>query len=435
MYLADVRLPIERANGIQTVQTAHALARRGHTVMLVCRPDTERPAREPLRYYGLPPLPSLTLAPVRVLGPSWLRRAQYLMAAAAWAMGRTSADILMTRDLGVASLLLRIPRACRPPLVYESHGFAPVVAGEMARLLSTGREASPRKRQRLFGRERHVWHVADGYVTITSGLLRELKETFGSRSGAAVVPDGASLPAHVLGFDACASSPPGSDPDGRTPVTAPHGSGVGGGTEGPRAPRSAAAGAGTSQDSPLVGYAGHLYPWKGVDVLVDALARLPLMRGLIVGGHPNEGDLARLRDRARTLGAADRIEFTGQVPPAEVRTRLAAADVLVLPNRRSQISSHYTSPLKLFEYLALGKPIVASDLPALREILTPGVTAELVEPDDAAALAEALSRVVGAPAYAAALGEHARQLAAEFSWDKRAERLEAIFTSLPTVQA
>jgi glycosyltransferase involved in cell wall biosynthesis len=393
VYFADVRLPIERANGIQTVETIHALARRGHLVTLVCRPDTERPPRDALAYYGLNEVPTLSLSRVRVWGPAILRRTQYVVAAAAWSVGRASSDVLMTRDLGVASLLLRVPRALRPPLVYESHGFAPKVAAEMADLLSTGRRASAIKQQRLLGRERHVWVKAEGYVTITRGLLDELSATFGTRGAAVVVPDGARL--------------------ADTPSQIP----------------------GSAHSTPVVAYAGHLYPWKGVDVLIEALALVPHVRGLIVGGHPREGDLDRVRARASALGLSDRIEFTGQVAPAEVRSRLASADILILPNRRTQTSAHYTSPLKLFEYLSLGKPIVASDLPALREILTPGVTAELVEADAPAALAAGIVRVVGAPAHAAALGSAARQLAAEFSWDTRAARLEALFTSLSAARA
>ena len=54
VYLADIRFPLERANGIQTFETCHALASRGHEVTLVVRPDTERPARDPFAFYGQP---------------------------------------------------------------------------------------------------------------------------------------------------------------------------------------------------------------------------------------------------------------------------------------------------------------------------------------------------------------------------------------------
>ena len=72
------------------------------------------------------------------------------------------------------------------------------------------------------------------------------------------------------------------------------------------------------------------------------------------------------------MNCASRVTFTGLMPPAEVAARLREADVLVLPNPASAISSEFTSPLKLFEYMASGRPIVASDLPSLREVLRDG---------------------------------------------------------------
>ena len=82
---------------------------------------------------------------------------------------------------------------------------------------------------------------------------------------------------------------------------------------------------------------------------------------------------------------ASRVTFTGLIEPPQVRERLARANVLVLPNPASAISSRFTSPLKLFEYMAAGRPIVASDLPALREVLSPDENAVLVTPGSAPA--------------------------------------------------
>ena len=59
LYFADIRFPLERANGIQTMETCHALAERGHAVTLVVKPDTHSPARDPFEFYGLPPHPTL----------------------------------------------------------------------------------------------------------------------------------------------------------------------------------------------------------------------------------------------------------------------------------------------------------------------------------------------------------------------------------------
>src|SRR5581483_12007044 len=163
-------------------------------------------------------------------------------------------------------------------------------------------------------------------------------------------------------------------------------------------------------DALVAGYAGHLYPWKGVDVFVRALALAPAWRGLIVGGHPREADRARVEALAAELGVRDRLEITGLLAPRDVSAALQRASVLVLPNTASAISERYTSPLKLFEYLAVGRPIVASDLPSLREVLTDERTALLVPPGDAAALAAALDRLAHDPSLSAALRQAALHL-------------------------
>jgi glycosyltransferase involved in cell wall biosynthesis len=180
----------------------------------------------------------------------------------------------------------------------------------------------------------------------------------------------------------------------------------------------------------MVGYAGHLYRWKGVDILLESLARIPGIRATIVGGHEREPDLARLKTLAATLGLSERVTFTGLVPPRDVAAYLNRADILALPNPPSAISSHSTSPLKLFEYMAAGKAIVASNLPAIAEVLTDDVNALLVTPGDAGALAEGLRRLAADPALRARLGAAARRDVAEYSWDRRAERLEALFAGV-----
>jgi glycosyltransferase involved in cell wall biosynthesis len=179
-------------------------------------------------------------------------------------------------------------------------------------------------------------------------------------------------------------------------------------------------------DAPLIGYAGHLYPWKGVDVLIEAIALLPAARALIIGGQPGERDGARLEALARARGVAGRTELIGWQRPADVAALLSQCDVLVLPNVRSTISERYTSPLKLFEYLAAGRPIVASNLPALREVLTDGINALLVEPGNAPALAAVLQALTEDAALSDRLARRAFTDAAIYSWDARAARLEPV---------
>ena len=168
LYFADIRLPLERANGIQTMETCHALAGRGHEVRLVVRPDTHTPSRDPFEYYGLEPTSRLVVERAPARGPQVARRVGYLAYAAARATGGGHSDVVMTRDLGVASLLLRLP--ARTPVVYESHGYAPEVSAALPELVSTADPPNPAKLARLARRESYVWQHADGYVAITRGL-------------------------------------------------------------------------------------------------------------------------------------------------------------------------------------------------------------------------------------------------------------------------
>ena len=344
-------------------------------------------------------MPALALESIPGPRDARARRVRFLLAGARRLL-RSRPDILFTRDLGAAAFFLKIPSARRPPIVYESHGLSVTVSAEMPTLLGKPETApSPAKLQRLDRREQRVWQQASAYVAITRALADELAARYGPRDRLFVVPDGAKL----------------DQGDGSRSVE-----------------NSNALDRGVfhrSRPVALAAYAGHLYPWKGVDVFLQALAIVPEVSGLIVGGHPGEPDVARVRALARDLGLESRLELTGLVSPTAVRDRLAAATILVLPNTRSATSERYTSPLKLFEYLSLGRPIVASDLAAIREILTDGETALLVPPGDAQALARAIAKLAGDPALASRLAHGAAALAPDYTWARRAERLEVAFAA------
>lgn len=391
LSLADTRFPIERANGVQTMATCRAVAARGHHVTLLVRPDTAVPPRDPFQFYGVAPVSTLAIEAVAAVGGATGRRVHLLWTGLRRALSG-GVDLVFTRDLGLAALLARVPASRRPRLVYESHGIAPVVSASMPALLGRPDVApAARKIARLDRREALVWKRADAYVTITQTLADDLAARYGPRDRVFVVPDGAS-------------------PVAPTPTRLP---GRDAGSE--RRVRAA--------------YAGHLYPWKGVDVFVQALAAVPEVDGLIVGGHPGETDLARVTALAKSLNLGARLTITGLLAPHEVDAALATADIFMLPNTSTAISERYTSPLKLFEYLARGGAIIASDLPALREVLTNGETALLVPPGDPAALAAALSALAADPDRRRRLGEAARSLSTDYTWDRRAERLDRAFAA------
>ena len=232
-------------------------------------------------------------------------------------------DLIFTRDLALASLVLRVPRASRAPLVYESHGMADETAAALPTLLTGAPQASAAKRLRLARREARVWKRADGYVTITRGLADALTGRFGARTALAVVPDGTRSTTSDTGAG------------GTTDITATD-------STDPAAPFT-------------VAYAGHLYPWKGVDLVIEAVAALPDARGLIVGGHPGEPDLARLQAPCRSASLC-RARHVHRVCCRRATSRRGCSEPtsLVLPNPASAISTRFTSPLKLFEYMASG---------------------------------------------------------------------------------
>jgi glycosyltransferase involved in cell wall biosynthesis len=169
----------------------------------------------------------------------------------------------------------------------------------------------------------------------------------------------------------------------------------------------------------VVVYTGGLLEWKGVDVLVDAMRELPDAQLVVAGGMA--ADVERVRRRAR---GARNVRIDGLQPPARVAEYLVAADVAVVPNRsQPAISSRYTSPLKVFEAMAIGVPLVASDLPSLRELLKHDVDAWLVSPDDARALAAGIRRVLDDDALRTRLAKQLHERAPEHTWDARARQL------------
>lgn len=166
-------------------------------------------------------------------------------------------------------------------------------------------------------------------------------------------------------------------------------------------------------------YTGGLLAWKGVDVLLEASRLLPAVQFLVVGGM--DSDVARLRVQARGLG---NLRLEGFQAPQRVPLYLAAADIGLAPNRSTPaISARYTSPLKVFESFAAGLPLVASDLPSMRELLQHGEDAWLVAPDDPAALAQGIERLLADAALRARFSERGRARARDCTWDARSARI------------
>lgn len=174
-------------------------------------------------------------------------------------------------------------------------------------------------------------------------------------------------------------------------------------------------------ETPTIAYAGQFFAWKGVDTLVEAVARVHEAQLLLVGG--DKDNLPRIVALAQQR-APGRVHITGQVPHQAVPFHLAAADVIALPNTaREPISARYTSPLKLFEALASRRAIVASDIPSLREVLRHDQNAWLVAPDDVDALEAGLRLLIADPSRRERLAVQARSEAGAYDWRERGRRV------------
>ncbi len=177
------------------------------------------------------------------------------------------------------------------------------------------------------------------------------------------------------------------------------------------------------EDRTVLGFTGFVRAWHRLDSVIDLLAAGGMgtnLHLLVVGDGPGRPALER---RARKLGVARQVTFTGALERDAVPDHVAAFDVALQPG-----STPYASPLKLFEYMALGRAIVAPNTPNIREVLADGRTAVLFDPDNPDSFGSAIERVSSDAALRARIGTAARQAIIErdLTWEHNARRIEAL---------
>lgn len=287
---------------------------------------------------------------------------------------------------------LRVAARRGIPLVYEIRAFWEDAA------VGNGitREGSLRYRftRRL---ENNVVARADAVVTICDGLRQDLIARGHDADRISIMPNGVDLDLF--------------------------------GTPAPREPALAAE-LGLA-DGPVIGFIGSFYDYEGIDDLIAAMPALIARRAdarlLLVGGGPRE---AALKAQAEASPVAAAIRFVGRVPHDQVERYYALADVMAYPRKKSRLTDLVT-PLKPLEAMAQGKLVAASDVGGHRELIEDGKTGVLFAPDDAAACADALARLLGAPeqweAYRAAGRRHVET---RHSWLRNAQRYQDVYHRL-----
>jgi glycosyltransferase involved in cell wall biosynthesis len=192
--------------------------------------------------------------------------------------------------------------------------------------------------------------------------------------------------------------------------------------------RSLVGGGSIGSHGGVVLYLGGLMAGRGLEQLVDAVGMARSVELVLLGDGPLAPDLLR---RAAAAGAADRVHLLAPVPPEEVTAYAASADIGVSPIVPTSLNYRYSLPNKLFQYMAAGIPVVASDLPQVRDVVEGtgcGVVVDTTRPE---AIAAAIDRLVDDPDGARAMGRRGREaVEARYNWPRAAAALLRAYAGL-----
>ena len=379
LYVTDTRLPTEKAHGLSTVKLCEAFARLGFDIELLIpkRAGTEENVEAIWKAYGVRTPFTIRFGRCLDLTTTFLpERFSYpirMLTLAFWAAWRARVhdDVRDTLVFSHDSLVLFVFSWFRWSFFYDIHHFPS---------------------ENIF--YRRVLRRMMGCAVQTQWKVQELSKRFCVPQERMVYwPNGTEVQKFEVPF---------SREEARTKLNLP-------------------------LDQTIVLYTGQLFSWKGVDTLVKAVEQLPASAHLYLVGGSNE-DIERFQAEIRYTGHP-RIHFIPFQPHERMPLWLRAANVVVLPNTAKQkVSLYYTSPMKLFEYMASGTPIVASRIPSILEIVD-DTCAFLAEPDQPVSFAECIEAAITQTDLANEKAAQARARVQKYTWEERAKRLIAYFSS------
>jgi glycosyltransferase involved in cell wall biosynthesis len=388
IYIANARMPTEKAHGYQIVQMCEALALAGQQVTLVLpqrrndQPDLQG-IHDPWAYYSVRRnfqiryLPCLDLIWLLDNRPAfWLQTLTFILSLLVWLPWQRYQYLFSRDPFIVAVLSLWQPTR----LIYEVH----------------------HKLRSRWGIALQRWLV--GRVGLVVALTGTLAQQLQSLEATRIISahDGVRP-------ERFANVP--SQAQARTQLSLP-------------------------PESFIACYAGRLHTMemgKGLDVLVEAAQWVPDLYFLLVGGPAQH--VTALQQQWVKLGLPpDHFIAVGTVPPDHIPPYLAAADVCLITSPQNEFFANETSPMKLFEYMLAGKAIIASDLPSTREVVQHGHSAYLIPPSDPQGLAQALQTLHADPALRQRLGATAHQAALGYTWEARARHILAAMNAVGPLQ-
>lgn len=386
-YILNARVPSNNGHVIQTVRMCEGFSKAGHDVVLYHADrkqiDIELAGVDVQDYLGVThrfqtrtiPYVDVNYLHERVnsslLRPFIIASHVLFTLMATGCMWLTDADLYVTREWPVAFLLVKLGL----PTVFEIHKLE-------------GKAFSNRG-QRAIG-SIGANDALRAVVTLTEPTAAGLVERGIPREKVHTDPDAVNLEQY---------DPPESVESARGAVELP-------------------------ADQFLVGYTGSLHPGKGAYELAKACSALSGVSVVFVGGTKQE--IVAFRTYLRREAIQNAI-VVGAVPPTDVPQYQWACNALALPPSADGDSQKHhpesTSPLKLFEYMAAGRPIVATRLPGIESVLEHEVSALLVPPDDVLELRRAVQRVRNSPELAASLVARASTDVMDYTWEARAQRI------------
>lgn len=373
VYVSNTRLPTEKAHGLALIKLCEAFHNSGYGVEVVTPWLWRASKKDVYSYYGVPSVFPVRYVPTIDLVPfPLLRRLTFLLQMVSFSF--------------VAAIYCFFKYRNRNDVIYFSHDYMPLsFLSILSQPIFYDIHHFPGKNS-LY---RRVMRRSVGFSVQTKWKVSALHDQFG-------------VPEYRIAY-----WPNGTDV-GKFSITTSR--------------DEARATLGITSPYPLVLYTGQLFTWKGVETLVRAVPYLPEKITVgIVGGDQED------RDRIlREEGAHDpRVIFYPSQEHAAIPLWLRAADVLILPNTGTQkVARLYTSPMKLFEYMASGRPIVASDIPSVREIVS-DEEVFFAEADNPTAFAKQIRFVLDHPEEARRRSENAHARVQEFTWLRRAGVLGA----------